>query len=160
MGELVTYAHKIASQHEPALPTTSFHLSGILQPDLSPHHAPRYEPEYDLDDESDGSPREFNALVSVRYKKAANWIWPVWTTLLEEYHIVRRVPSDPLFSLPLLPTHPPEFSPSEKFTEEWKEEMNINASNFLWLEEEKLILFLIKAQEEGIAWDVAKQGSF
>ena len=118
MGELVTYAHKIASQHEPALPTTSFHLSGILQPNLSPHHAPRYEPEYDSDDESDESPWEFNALVSVRYKKAANWIWPVWTTLLEEYHIVRRVPSDPLFSLPLLLTHPPEFSPSKKFTEE------------------------------------------
>ena len=116
-GELVTYAHKIASQHEPTLLTMSFHLSCVLQPSLSPHHAPHYEPEYDSDDESDESPQEFNALVSARYKKAANWIWLVRTTLPEKYHIVRCVPSDPLFSLPLLPTHPPEFSPSEKFTE-------------------------------------------
>ena len=38
--------------------------------------------------------------------------------------------------------------------------MNINASDFLWPEEEKLVLFLIKAQEEGIAWDTAERGSF
>ena len=118
-GELVTYARKITSQHEPVR---------VLQPNLSPHYAPHYELEYDSDDESDESPREFNALVSARYKKLANQIWPVWTTLPEEYRIIWCVPSDPLFSLPLLPTHPPEFSPSEKFTEEWKEEMNINAS--------------------------------
>ena len=31
--------------------------------------------------------------------------------------------------------------------------MNINLLGFLWLEEEKLVLFLIKAQEEVIAWD-------
>jgi len=30
--------------------------------------------------------------------------------------------------------------------------MNINPLGFLWLEEEKLVLFLIKAQEEVIAW--------
>ena len=160
MGELVTYAHKIASQHELALPTTSFHSSRVLQPNLSPHQAPHYEPEYDSDDESDESPWEFNALVSTRYKKAANRIRLVRTTLPEEYRIIRCVPSDPLFSLPLLLTHPPEFSPSEKFTEEQKEEMNINASKFLWPEEEKLVLFLIKAQEEGIAWDAAEWGSF
>ena len=107
-GELVTYARKIASQHEPA---------HVLQPDPSAHYVPRYEPKYDSDDESDKSPREFNALVSARYKKAADQIWPVRTTLLEEYCIVRHVPSNPLFTLLLLPTHPPEFSPSEKFTE-------------------------------------------
>ena len=38
--------------------------------------------------------------------------------------------------------------------------MNINASGFLWPEEEKLVLFLIKAQEEGIVWDVSECGNF
>src|SRR5882724_10807594 len=38
--------------------------------------------------------------------------------------------------------------------------MNINASSFLWLDEEKLVLFLIKAQEEGIAWDTSEWGNF
>jgi len=38
--------------------------------------------------------------------------------------------------------------------------MNINASSFLWPDEEKLVLFLIKAQEEGIAWDTSEWGNF
>ena len=38
--------------------------------------------------------------------------------------------------------------------------MNINASGFLWMEEEKLVLFLIKAQEEAIAWDASECGNF
>ena len=38
--------------------------------------------------------------------------------------------------------------------------MNINLSGFLWLEEEKLVLFLIKAQEEVIAWDLTEHGNF
>ena len=56
--------------------------------------------------------------------------------------------------------HPPDFIPSEKFTEERREKMNINVTRFLWPEEEKLILFLIKAQEDGIAWDALERGSF
>jgi len=31
---------------------------------------------------------------------------------------------------------------------------------FLWLEEEKLVLFLIRAQEEAIAWDPTECGNF
>jgi len=38
--------------------------------------------------------------------------------------------------------------------------MDINPSAFLWPEEEKLILFLIKAQEADIAWDPTKHGNF
>jgi len=38
--------------------------------------------------------------------------------------------------------------------------MNTNALGFLWVEEEKLTLFLIKAQEAAIAWDLRKKGKF
>ena len=38
--------------------------------------------------------------------------------------------------------------------------MNINTSSFLWLEEEKLVLFLIKAQEEGTVWHASEHGNF
>src|SRR5882672_4961929 len=38
--------------------------------------------------------------------------------------------------------------------------MDINLSGFLWPEEEKLMLFLIKAQEAAIAWDLTKRGKF
>ena len=40
------------------------------------------------------------------------------------------------------------------------EKMNINPSGFLWLEEHKLVLFLIKEQEAAIAWDPSEWGNF
>jgi len=92
-----------------------------------------------------------DTLAMARYKKAANHIHPVQTTLPKEYHILCHIPSNPLISLPPLPRHPPDFVPSEKFTEEWKEKMNINPLGFLWLEEHKLILFPIREQEAEIA---------
>ena len=97
---------------------------------------------------------------NAQYKKVTNHIWPVRTTLPDEYCIICRVPSDPLLSLPILPIHPPDFIPLAKFTSDRREKMAINASGFLGKEEENLILFLIKAQEDSIAWDTSKQGSF
>jgi len=38
--------------------------------------------------------------------------------------------------------------------------MKINPSGFLFLEEEKLVLLLIKAQEKAIAWDPTECGNF
>ena len=38
--------------------------------------------------------------------------------------------------------------------------MNINASSFLWPEEEKLVLVLIHIHEAGIAWDASECGNF
>jgi len=73
----------------------------------------------------------FSALATARYKKAANCVHPVQTTLPKEYRILCHIPSSPLLSLPLLPKHPPDFIPSEKFTKEWMEKMNINPSGFL-----------------------------
>jgi len=62
----------------------------------------------------------FDALVMARYKKATNCVHPVWTTLPKEYFILCHILSNPLISHPLLPRHPPDFVPSEKFIEEWK----------------------------------------
>jgi len=117
-------------------------------------------PEYDLEDEFKEKYCTFDALISAHYKKVANHIQPVWMTLPVEYHIVQRIPYDPLLSLPTLPTHLPNFIPSEKFTQENREKMNINMSGLLWLEEEKLVLFLTKSQEEGIAWDASECRNF
>src|SRR5882724_11658259 len=80
-------------------------------------------------------------------------------TLPEQHCILHCIPSDPLISLPVFPKHPPDFIPSENFTEERRDKMKINLLGFLWLEEEKLVLLLIKAQEV-IAWDPTKCGNF
>ena len=50
---------------------------------------------------------------ALAYKKVANHIKPVATTLPEEYWIVRHIPQDPLTDLPALPTQPPEFTPGK-----------------------------------------------
>src|SRR5882724_2999163 len=49
----------------------------------------------------------FDALASSQYKKAANCVHPIWTTLPEDNCILHHVPSDPLISLPVFPKHPP-----------------------------------------------------
>jgi hypothetical protein len=95
-----------------------------------------------------------------KYKKVANRIKPVATTLLEKFRIVRRIPCKPLESLPILPTHPPEFSPGLRYTFNRMQAMNVNQDGFLWPEEEKLAHHLIKTQELGFAWTEDEKGRF
>ena len=45
------------------------------------------------------------------YKKVANRVKPVATTMPQHACIICRFPEDPLLSLPSLSPHPPEFSP-------------------------------------------------
>ncbi|KAJ3571155.1 hypothetical protein NP233_g3930 [Leucocoprinus birnbaumii] len=94
------------------------------------------------------------------YKKVANRIKPVATTLPEQFRIVRRIPTDPLASMPSLPTHPPPFIPSTRYTLERMESTNVNPDNFLWSEEVKLVHHLIKVQEFGFAWTEDEKGKF
>ena len=64
--------------------------------------------------------------VAMKYKKVANKTRPVATTLPEEYHIVRRLPAEPLKELPVLPINPGVFTPGEQYTQERYEAMEIN----------------------------------
>ncbi|KAJ3555802.1 hypothetical protein NP233_g12120 [Leucocoprinus birnbaumii] len=97
---------------------------------------------------------------SLAYKKVANRIKPVATTLPENFRIVRRVPTDPLADMPILPTHPPDFTPGSRYTLERKQSMNVNPEGFLFPEEEKLVHHLIKLQELGFAWTEDEKGKF
>ena len=94
------------------------------------------------------------------YKRVANKIRPIATTLPEEFRIIRRVPSDLLADLPKLPTSPPDFVPGERYTQERKELMSVNKDNFLWPEEEKLVDYLIKVHEKAFAWSEEEKGKF
>lgn len=100
------------------------------------------------------------AVSAFAYKKVANRVKPVATTLPEQYRIQRRIPSDPLADLPTLPTHPPDFTPGVRYTEERMASMNANPEGFLTPEEEKLVHFIIKAHETGFAWDESEKGKF
>ena len=97
---------------------------------------------------------------SLAYKKVANKMRPIVTTLPEEFWIVQRIPSDPLANLPILLTHPPEFKPGEHYMKKQKEAMLVNKHGFLWPEEEKLVHYLIKVHEYAFAWNENEKGKF
>ncbi|KAJ3564557.1 hypothetical protein NP233_g8218 [Leucocoprinus birnbaumii] len=103
---------------------------------------------------------EYLSVSSFAYKKVAHRIKPVATTLPEDFRIVRRIPSDPLETLPVLPFHPPAFTPGIRYTLERKSAMNVNKDQFLWPEEEKLVHHLIKLQEMAFAWTEEEKGKF
>src|ERR1700678_4331052 len=45
---------------------------------------------------------------------------PVIGELPDKFHIIRRITSDPLQNLPILPTNPPPFTPTGRYTQERK----------------------------------------
>ena len=57
------------------------------------------------------------------YKKAAKKVHPVAASLPEDFRIIRQRPEDPLLSLPALPTHPPQFTPGTRLTQEHFDEL-------------------------------------
>jgi hypothetical protein len=85
---------------------------------------------------------------------------PVKTTLPEEYRIVCRAHPNPLGDMPVLPFHPPKFSPGKVYTQEQYEAHNANPDGFLWPNEERLVHYMIKVQEEMFAWEEIEKGKF
>ena len=96
----------------------------------------------------------------LKYKRVDKKVRPVPTTLPEEYRTVHRIPEDPLLSLPPLPTHPPEFTPGERLTQERLDDLKLNPDNFLWPEEVKLAQHILKLNEHALAWTEAEKGRF
>ena len=94
------------------------------------------------------------------YKKAAKKVHPVAASLPEDFRIIRRRPEDPLLSLPALPTHPPQFTPGTRLTQEHFDELELNKFNFLWPEEVKLAAHVLKINEKALAWSEAERGRF
>ena len=94
------------------------------------------------------------------YKKVANRVKPVATTLPEEFRIVRKVPSDPLAELPKLPTQPPDFTPGKRYTQERMEAMPVNKDKFLWTDEAKLVHHMVKVHKEVFTWTEVEKGEF
>ena len=71
---------------------------------------------------------------ALAYKKTANRIKLVTTTLPEDFQIIWRIPTDPLETLPEISFNLPNFSPGERYTLERKSTMNVVTPqvNFPW----------------------------
>ena len=89
---------------------------------------------------------------SRKYKPVALKIRPVKTDLPEEFRVKRHIIGDPLADLPTLPTHPPEFTPKGRYTEERKEIIDKNHDeDFLTEEEMKLVHWLMSEHNEAFS---------
>lgn len=97
--------------------------------------------------------------VGAAYKRVDRRIKPVPGVFPEDARVLRRFPEDPLASLPVLPTRPPSFVPSERLTLERIKEMRINDEGFLWPEEEKLFQHIFKLNEMSLAFEESHRGS-
>jgi hypothetical protein len=95
-----------------------------------------------------------------KYRKAEDRIQPIVTQLPEEFWIIRNITGDPLEDIPVLPTHPPDFVPGLRYTQEWHDKLQLNPDGFLWPEEEKLAHHLVREQEDGLSWVEEERGEF
>ena len=93
------------------------------------------------------------------YKKVANKTRPVATTLPENFRIIRREHPDPLANMPQLPTHPPDFVPTGRFTRERREQMALG-KGLLLPEEVKLAEWIVCTHNTAFAWTDEERGSF
>ena len=93
------------------------------------------------------------------YKKVANKIRPVATTLPENFRIIRHEHPDPLAGMLPLPTVPPEFVPVGRFTQERRDQMGIG-KGLLLPEEVKLAEWIVAQNDKAFAWDDEERGSF
>ena len=75
-----------------------------------------------------------------KYKKVADRVKPIPTTLLEDYRIIRRAHPDPLKDIPVLPTHSPTFFLDSRFTQERRNTLDIDSIEFLIDDEQNLVL--------------------
>jgi hypothetical protein len=80
--------------------------------------------------------------------------------LPEDFRTIRRIPSDPLLTLPALSPHPPDFTPGTRLTRERLDTLGLNQGDFLWPEELKLLHHVLKLNEAGLAWTEAEKGRF
>ena len=98
-------------------------------------------------------------LVLTAYKWVGKKIHPVSTQFSMDCQVTCQIPEDPLLTLLLLPAQPPEFIPTAKISLEQLAELNINATGFLWPEEEKLFQHVMKINETGIAFEDVERGT-
>ena len=95
---------------------------------------------------------------SLAYKPIAKKVWPVLAPLEEEYHVLHRLPGDPLAGLITLPTNPLDFVPGQRFTQERADALDLDLAQWLWPEEVKLVWWMVLNHETAFAWTATERG--
>ena len=106
--------------------------------------------------------REEKRIESVfKYKPVALKVKPVIQELPSKFRIIREIKGDPLAEMPKLSFHPPEFSPTGRYSEDRMRELDEkHKGNFLLPEERKLLHHLMMQQNQAFAWEDSERGRF
>jgi hypothetical protein len=92
------------------------------------------------------------------YKPVAKKVRAVSAPLKEEYHVIQRLPDDPLAGLIPLPTHPPTFAPGIQFMQERSDALDLDPARWLWPEELKLVQWLVHIHKKAFTWIPTERG--
>ena len=95
-----------------------------------------------------------------KYKPVARKIKSVIAELPDKFRIVPNIIGDPLETLPTLPTQPPPFSPTGRYTQERKDLFDKLNPGFLLPAERDLMHYFMMVHEDGFAWETSERGHF
>jgi hypothetical protein len=104
--------------------------------------------------------RESHLATKKKYKPVALKVRPVIGELPEKFRILRHITGDPLEHLPILPLHPPPFSPRGRYTQERKEIFDKLNPGFLLPAERDLLHYFMMVHQDAFAWDDSERGHF
>ena len=93
-----------------------------------------------------------------KYKPVALWTKPIIGELPDKFWIIQNIKGDPLQDLPVLPTSPPQFTPTGRYTQERKELFDKPNPSFLWPEEHYLMHYFMMVHNDGFAWETSERG--
>jgi hypothetical protein len=117
---------------------------------------------YPVDAESTARSPEYpdGEIKCYKYKKVEDRVRPVPAIMPEDVKVKRTLPEDPLKSLPVLPTHAPDFVPTKKMTSERMEKLDIDNNTDLTEGEKRLLKHVLVLNERSIAFEENERGTF
>jgi hypothetical protein len=95
-----------------------------------------------------------------KYKPVHLKVKPVIGELPDRFRIIRNIIGDPLKDLPTLPTDPPRFRPTGRYTKERKDAFNTINNGFLWPSERHLLHYFMMIHNDAFAWQTSERGNF
>ena len=97
---------------------------------------------------------------ALTYKPLTRKVRSMLTLVDEEFWVICMwsLLDDPLARMIPLPIHPLNFIPGKCFTQEKADALDLNPTNWLWLDEGKLVCWIVHQQKMAFAWELLEPG--
>lgn len=94
------------------------------------------------------------------YKRVDRKVKPVPGVFPEDARVERQIPEDPINTLPPLTPNPPDFTPTDRLTQERFDSLKFNEDKFLLPEEERLFAHILEMNDTVLAFEEGERGTF